>query len=362
MKPIKIFVDCHKFDEDLQGITTYLKGIYVEMTFKKNIVFYFVSYYPEKLKTVFGEKENIHYLKYTSKNKYYRLIFDAPRLIKLYNIDYAHFQYVIPPFKFCKYIITIHDVLFLDFPEYFPLPYRLINKFLFRFGAKNSNFILTVSDYSKERIEKHFEVKDVVVTPNAVNSVFFDEYDKEKAVQEVYQKFGFQNYWLFTSRWEPRKNHELVLKAFVEGSFYQDYNLVFIGKKAILNKKFKELFDDLSPNIKNKIYILENIDDYNMLNLLRAARLFIYPSFAEGFGIPPIEAIASKIPTICSNTTAMSDFVFIKDGFFNPYDINDFYKILENFNYNTLEDKKAQLKKQYHWNKSASILESLITK
>ena len=92
----------------------------------------------------------------------------------LHNIDYAHFQYVIPPIKKCKYIVTIHDVLFLDFPQYFPFLYRLKNNLLFKYSAKKSDIVLTVSQYSKERIEMHFNINDVKIIPNAVDLTYFE--------------------------------------------------------------------------------------------------------------------------------------------------------------------------------------------
>ena len=118
-KNLNIFIDCHVFDGSFQGTTTYLKGIYLEMIKEEKYQCYFAANNIENIKSIFGEQSNVHYLKYSSHNKFYRLLFDIPKLIKQNKIDYAHFQYIVPPFKHCKYITTVHDVFVFRLPTIF---------------------------------------------------------------------------------------------------------------------------------------------------------------------------------------------------------------------------------------------------
>ncbi|WP_291103672.1 glycosyltransferase, partial [Flavobacterium sp. UBA5153] len=229
---LKIFVDCHVFDGSHQGTTTYIRGLYQELIKDKNKQFFFGANDISVIQEIFGTAGNVHYLKYSSQNKVYRLLFDIPRLIKKNKIDYAHFQYIVPPLKYCKYVNTIHDVLFLDYPEYFPLSYRIKNRFLFKWSAKHSDIVLTVSEYSKKQIQKHFGIKNSTITPNAVDRIFFEPYEKEKVQVEVKSKYNFQDYWIYISRWEPRKNHHTLLEVFTENEFYRNYSLVLVGDKS----------------------------------------------------------------------------------------------------------------------------------
>lgn len=357
IKSIKIFVDCHVFDGSFQGTTTYLKGLYLEMIKNKDFEFFFAGNNLEIIIEIFGTQDNVHYLKYKSHNKFYRLLVDIPRFIKQNNIDYAHFQYIVPPLKYCKYINTIHDVLFLDFPEYFPISYRIKNEFLFKWSAKHSDIILTVSDYSKKQIQKHFAINEILITPNAVEPVYFENYDKPAVQNEVKKLFGIKDYCLFISRWEPRKNHHTLLEVFVENKFYNKFSLLFIGDKSIENKKFNDYFFNLPEQIKSKIYIFNKVDAKDLLLFLRGAKMSIYPSFAEGFGIPPLESAAAGVPIICSNTTAMSDFWFLKKTLFNPSkkeELKDKIELL------LTETKPVNIssiiQKNYNWKISASIL------
>lgn len=353
MQKKRIFVDCHVFDGNFQGTTTYIKGLYSELLKDNDYHFFFGANDTAFLKTIFGAQENLTYVTYKSKNKFSRLLFDIPNIIKANKIDYAHFQYVVPPIKNCQYIVTIHDVLFLDFPQYFPLGYRLKNKFLFQKSAKCSDIVLSVSEYSKKQVQKHFGIEKVTVTANAVDPVYFEPFDKEAIKREIKAKFDISNYFLYVSRWEPRKNHDSLLKVFVEKEYYKTHSLVFIGDKAIENKPYNDYYSALPENIKAKIFTFNKVNFEDLLLFVRGADLSIYPSIAEGFGIPPLESLAAGVPTICSNTTAMADFDFLKEVQFNPLseaDLNSKIQLgLSDQNWPTRIDK---MKLTYSWQKA----------
>ncbi|SDB62045.1 Glycosyltransferase involved in cell wall bisynthesis [Flavobacteriaceae bacterium MAR_2010_188] len=351
---IRILVDCHVFDGTFQGTTTYLKGIYSKLILDKNFHFHLASNNSEFLKTIFGIHDNVTYLDYKFTSKYYRLIIGIPSIVKKYHIDFAHFQYIVPPFKSCRYIVTIHDILFMDYPQYFPLSYRIKYKYLFKWSAMRSDIVLTVSSFSKERIQKYFKINDILITPNAVNPIYFEDYDKKDVKNEICIKYGLKDYWIYISRWEPRKNHLSLLKVFVENEYHRNYSLVFVGNDAIENKEYRRYFESLTINVKSKVVSLKNIDFREGVLLLRGADLSVYPSVAEGFGIPPLEALAAKIPSICSNTTGMSDYTFMKSMRFDPDDLENMKNCIEE-NLNSRPDTYVldQLKKTYNWEKSA---------
>lgn len=357
MKIKNIFVDCHVFDGNFQGTTTYIKGLYSELIKDKNYHVFFGATNIEIIKDIFGIHENVTFIKYKAKNKFYRLLFDIPSIIKANNIEYAHFQYVVSPIKNCKHIVTIHDILFLDFPQYFPFLYKMKNKFLFKTSAKCSDIVFSVSDYSKNQIRKHFKIEKVTVTPNAVDPIYFDEYDKESIKEQVSKKFKATNYFLYVSRWEPRKNHHRLLKVFVEKEYYKKHALVFIGDKAIKNRGYNDYYDSLSPVIKATIFSFHKLNFQDLLLLVRGADLSIYPSIAEGFGIPPIESLAANVPTICSNTTAMADFQFFKDFQFDPLSEQDLdEKINKALSTNNWQEMISEMKHIYSWQKAKSNL------
>lgn len=162
---IKLLIDAHVFDGKYQGTRTYIQGIYSAMITHKDIEFYFAAQNVSRLKSIFGIAENIHYIRLDATNSIWRLAWEYPRIIKKYKIDYAHFQYICPFIKCCKEIVTIHDLLFLDFPKYFPLSYRIKNRPLFMYSAKRADLLLTVSEYSRKEIKRHFKITEDRIYP-----------------------------------------------------------------------------------------------------------------------------------------------------------------------------------------------------
>lgn len=317
-----IFIDAHVLNGIPQGTVTYLKGLYRTLYLTGEFELIFGVEKIEEASKELGIAD-AKLVEYNSPSKYYRLAYDIPRLIAKYKCDLSHFQYIVPLIKNSRQIVTIHDVLFLDFPELFPRSYYLKNKFLFNFAAKRSDLICTVSDYSKNMIQKHFHIPEnkMHITPNAT----FTSFDKESAVQ-LKLKYGVNKFILFVSRIEPRKNHAQLLKAFIDLKLYEkDYSLVFIGSRAIPYPEFDHLISTVAPDIRSKIILLENLSDEELACFYSEADLFVFPSFAEGFGIPPLEAAINHTKVLCSNATAMREFSFFKNNglSFNPDNLQE---------------------------------------
>ena len=223
-------------------------------------------------------------------------------------------------------------------------------------SAKISDVVLTVSEYSKKQIKKHFGIDNIHITANAVSDEFFEPYQKEKVQKEILERYNISNYLIYVSRWEPRKKHDLILKSFVDLGLYEKYSLVFIGEITLENKEYTNLLNTLDSTIKDKIHSFENLKFTEMLKFLRGSQLSMYLSLAEGFGIPPLESVAAGIPTIISNATAMSDFDFLKEYSFNPLNQQEFekklLKALEEGDIKADELRQC-LKDKYSWEKSA---------
>jgi glycosyltransferase involved in cell wall biosynthesis len=363
---MNLLVDAHVFDETHQGSRTYLKGLYRELVkLLPETSFFFAAYNFESIQGEIGDYPNVHFVQ-LKRGKYLRLLIELPYLIRKYKIDYAHFQYISPPIKNCKTIVTVHDILFRDFKNLFPLKYRIINNFLFRISAKRANILLTVSEYSRRRISAHYKIPltQIGITPNGISPMLFGTLPlQEPDVRETYQ---LDKYILYVSRIEPRKNHLLLLQAFLELKLWEDnYKLVCIGKKDFSYSEIDSFLASCSEECKINILLLQDISDASLRSFYKNANLFVYPSIAEGFGIPPIEAISAGTPTLCSNTTAMSDFTFLENDLFNPYDIDELKtKILKKLSQPTDLNRTALLKQivaeKYSWNKSAENFAALL--
>lgn len=349
VKKIKILVDAHIFDHSYQGTATYLKGLYNALVKFDDVEIVLSAYDLENLKMHFPDAK-FHFVKLNTNSKVKRLALEYPKIIREGNFDYAHFQYIVPLFNGCKIVNTIHDLLFLEHPQYFPWTYRFTKNILFKYSAKKSDLILTVSEYSKRALIKYYKLKekDVVVTPNAVS---ITDFKKDIDVER-------EDYILYVSRFEPRKNHIALLQAYLNLELYKkDIKLIFVGSKheKIEEDAYNNLIALIPADIKKWICFVEKITDSELNDYYKHAKAFVFPSLAEGFGIPPLEAGINNCKVLCSNLTAMKDFTFFKYQF-DPKDSVEFeIKLMELLNdaeypYNQVKDS---IKDSYNWDNIA---------
>lgn len=361
---MKIFIDAHVFDACMQGSRTYIHGLYRELIVdNRDILFFFGAYKINGLKEEFGEHPNVRFVKYFTKNKFIRLAFNIPFILIKYKIDISHFQYITPIIKVSKEIVTIHDVLFLDFPGLFPWSYRLQNKFLFKRSARRADYILTVSGYSQKRISHHFKIKEerIHIIPDGISEEFFK---KNEELPDVRLKYDLVKYLLYVSRIEPRKNHLTLLKVFVEMNLWNEgYKLVFIGSKSLNVKSFYSYLNSLPEEILKSVIIIGSSKGNELKSFYQNCSLFIYPSIAEGFGIPPLEAIASYAPVLCSKSTAMSDFSFLGESLFDPESMDELKNKISIYlktGMTGTAEKAEFIRKNYNWKNSAAIYSKVI--
>jgi glycosyltransferase involved in cell wall biosynthesis len=316
---MNLFVDCHSFDEGGQGVVTYINNIYSTTLFSyKNINIYLAAHNVDKLKNYFIGT-SFYYLKYPSKNKYMRLLFYIPFFQIKHKINISHFQYITPLIKIGKWIVTIHDVLFLEFPNLFPKIYRYRNYWLFYRSLKYSDFILTVSDYSKKAIKKYYPSikKELFITPNCI------EYKNlEKMEKPIYFE-NSQKYILFVGRIEKRKNHIFLCNSYIKSKLYEKYDLIFVGRDDLFSGCFYTYLSHIDVQVRKHIFVYKDVSDFDLKWFYFNASLFVFPSICEGFGIPPLEAASFDCSLICSNVTAMSDYTFLGDRLFDPNNERD---------------------------------------
>jgi glycosyltransferase involved in cell wall biosynthesis len=352
---LRLLVDAHVFDGAMQGTTTYLRGLYSALVKDERFEITLAARNVENLRRIFPESE-FRFVKLKSANKFKRLAFEFPSLIRKGDFDFAHFQYITPPSVACRYINTIHDLLFLDYPRLFPFFYRLIKGLTFRASARRSNVLCTVSQFSRNAIAQHFKINEelITVTPNAVSI-------PPDIVPDIRSRYSLNNYLLYVSRFEPRKNHVALLKAFVDlGLGEKGFKLVFIGRrKDVETVEYDAAFNALPPEIKSSVLHLENIDEHELAGFYRYAQLFVYPSLAEGFGIPPLEAALNKCKVICSNRTALADFDFFGQYLFDPGS----HEVLKEMIGRALADSAypfddiaRKVREHYSWERSAREL------
>lgn len=195
------------------------------------------------------------------------------------------------PLLYRNKIITIHDLNFLHNPRWVSPKFHCFYKFLTRVGAQTSRLVLTVSQFSKEEIQRHLHVpaSRVVVVYNAIANLD-PVFHKDRYIAD--------DYILSVSSTHPRKNLDRLIQAFQQLSD-PTTKLVLVG----LPHQGQSLSDISHKNV----VFLGHIEDDILANLYQHAVAFVYPSLYEGFGIPPLEAMYFGCPVVASNTSSIPE-------------------------------------------------------
>lgn len=319
---MRILVDCHWFDAQTEGVTTYIRSIYTRLIAqRRDVEFVMAACDTDNLRKTFGDAPNVSYVRLESHGRLRRLLVEYPRIARRIRPDAVHFQYMLPPLAGCRKVVTLHDLLFLDFPHLFPAHYRLTRRLCFGHSARKADSLLTVSEYSRRSITRHLGIRPerIAVTPNEVADEFFDV-DRD-AAREFARSRGIGDYILDVSRLEPRKNQLALLRAFDElGLAERGMHLVLIGLETIPVPELRAYLAAMPAERRRAVHLLSHVPQAELPLWYAGARLFVYPSLGEGFGIPPVEAAATGTPVLCHNATAMSEFHFFGD---NLADLSD---------------------------------------
>lgn len=216
-----------------------------------------------------------------------------------------------------KKVVTIHDLIFLRFPQYYSWFDRKIHFWKFKKAAETADLIIAISEQTKKDIVQYLKVSEdkIRVVYQGCHESFKEEISAETLdiVKEKYQLP--EKFLLNVGTIEERKNLLNVVKA-LKGT---DIPLVVVGKKMNYFKKVEKFVD--RNNIK--VQFLEGVSMHELAAIYRLAKVFIYPSIFEGFGIPVIEALFSKTAVITSNISCLPEAGGPHSLYVNPYSVED---------------------------------------
>ncbi|MHB0914237.1 MAG: glycosyltransferase family 4 protein [Thermoleophilia bacterium] len=250
-----------------------------------------------------------------------------PVLAKRNKIELLHVQYVGPPLINVPVVATIHDISFETHPEFFSFRERLQFKATFRLTARLCRKVLTISEHSRRDLIEIYGLPEdkVVVAYLAASPVFRPlAEDGEAGLRTVKEKYGVgDDYLLSVGNLQPRKNMVRMIKAY---AMLRDLRpdikckLVIVGKKAWKHDPILS-FVSRSPWASD-IILTGYVPEHDLALLYAGARIFLYPSIYEGFGLPPLEAMACGTPVVVSDRTSLPEVVGDAGIKVNPFDIN----------------------------------------
>lgn len=267
---------------------------------------------PESIETLPG---NVRVVTVPCKRRILWTNWYIPPLLRHYHIDMYHAvcNFELPVRKMCRYVVTIHDLVPLFFPELVPRKHLIFFKLFMKRAAHTADLIITDSEHSKRDIARYLAV------PEEKIRVIYLGYDAQQqevhdqeALQDALTRYGIRRpYLLFVGVIEPKKNLERLVDAFVllrqDTADGKDLQLVITGGKGWFCEQLYHKVRELS--LENHILFTGFVPDDDLPYLYSGAELFVFPSIYEGFGLPVIEAMFYGTPVVTSNVSSLPEIV-----------------------------------------------------
>ncbi len=291
---------------------------------------------------------------------------EQTELVKVINKqqpDLVHFTNFNFPISYRgKFVITIHDLTLLQFKN---IRNSLSSKLLYgvkdqmmrtvlKQGVKRAKTIIVPTEYVKEDVAKTYGIRrnKIIVTHEAV--------DKNFARPRVnLEKLGITKpFLLYVGNAYPHKNIERLILAFGKliTEYLLDYQLVIAGKKDSFHENLEQTIQDVG--LEERVVFTGFVSDQELAGLYKHASLYVFPSLSEGFGLPPLEAMAHGLPVVSSDATCLPEILGDAAEYFNPRNIADMARVMSS----VLIDLKLQSKlakkglkqyKKYSWKDTA---------
>lgn len=271
-------------------------------------------------------------------------------------------------------ILTVHDLAFMHHPEYFPSKgkywYFPAVKKILNSGFAGNYFIVAVSQHTADDLVALFpkHSNKICIAPPGLDQKYFDKVTEEN-ILKMRQKYSLpEKYLLSLGTIEPRKNYALLIKAYEQALLNRqdyDYDLVIAGNWGWKYEPIKKMLR--ASKFASRIRFINYVDQQDKPALYQGASLFLFPSLYEGIGLPVLEAMASGLPVISSNTSSMPEIVNKAGLLLSPH-LPDLwtYEILEFASNPNGFDKFLELGKQqaqqYNWKKTADVYSSYFRK
>lgn len=361
---MKIGIDARFYNET--GVGRYLRNLIsnLQALDKKNSYFIFLQ--PLDFQK-FSETHNLK--KVVAPFSWYGFAeqFNLPQLLSRYKLDLVHFPHFnVPIFYTGKFVVTIHDLIHQHHAmkratTLNPLTFKIKQigyRRVFKNAVIRSRKIFVPSNFVKNLLVDEWKIpaEKIIVTPEAVDDTIISiakKMSKEKS-KKVLRRFDLKPPYIFyVGNAHPHKNVEGLIEAFLQlRKKYQYLTLVLAGSNHYFWERVKK------ENQYKDIKFVGNVSDEELVAFYKNAKVFVLPSFEEGFGLPIIEAMACGCPVVSSNAASMPEIGGEAAVYFDPTNkdeiVSKISQILENQKIaNNLIDLGKKRVKLFSWEKLA---------
>jgi len=347
---LKILIDGRLISDKETGISRYseeLLKIYIDLFGAENISLIV----DEKLKKQFS---NIKVYKTSLYPFSIKDFFIFHKFLKNIDFDVYHSMFYSNSFFKLKnkiYITTVHDLMYKLVPNFFSKN-RIKNRlavfyfdFIVKRSLKNSDIVITISQSTKNDLEKYYKTPSIVIT-EGFNELISEENNLEIETNLIKPK----EYFLYVGNNRPHKNIEFLKKCYLKAN--TDKKLIIVGHKG----------ENIKEGNKEILYT-GYINDYTLRYLYKNAAAFVFPSLYEGFGLPILEAINLNTLVFSSDRGSLKEFGENNIYYFNPVDEDSLIELLEKVEEMQFDNsKKDILLNKFNWNVVKKQIDDLYKK
>ena len=279
-----------------------------------------------------------------------------------------HYNTPLFPIRAKRRVVTIHDVFHLAFLKMLTLPQKAYARLMFNASARLADKIITVSEFSKSEIIRYtgIDTGKLRIVPCGIDKKTFKLIEDKDSLQHIKRSYNLpEHFILFVGNLKPHKNLTTLLKAFdiLIHENAVDCGLVIVGKKEGFISGDSDIHSIIenSRNLRERVTLTGYIEDKDVPVIYNLASVFVLPSLYEGFGLPPLEAMACGCPVIVSDIASIREVCGDAAYYVDPYDADYMaqciYKVLSDETLRQyLQQKGAERSKLFSWEDSAGKL------
>lgn len=240
-------------------------------------------------------------------------------------VDVLHVQFTAPPFCPCPVVLSIHDLSFEHLPQTFNRRSRTQLRLTVRHSARRAAQVLSLSEHARRDIIETYGVNEKRITAIPLAApAHFGPVEDARELQRVRHNYGIEgDYILSVGSIQPRKNLARLVRAYasLRNSLPSEKlpKLVMVGKCAWLYDETLRALDE--TGVRDSVILTGYVPECDLPPLYSGAMCFVYPSYFEGFGLPPLEAMKCGAPVIVGNTTSLPEVVGDAGLKVDPYDV-----------------------------------------
>jgi len=282
--------------------------------------------------------------------------------LRRHPVDVLHVQFTSPPFAPCPVVVSIHDLSFEHLPETFNRRSRTQLRLTVRRSARSAKRVLALSEHARQDIISTYKISPERVTAIPIGTApHFQPVTDEKELQRVRHTYGIaRNYILSVGSIQPRKNLGRLAQAYARLRNRLPENelpqLVIVGKRAWLYRETLREIEQLRTG--DCVIITGYVPEHDLPALYTGATCFVYPSYFEGFGLPPLEAMKCGAPVITGDRTSLPEVVGDAGLLVDPFDIDAIASAIQSIVTDSklrsaLKSRSLNRARMFDWRKTA---------